>query len=156
MKNISGIKFIDARDIQTTSLKVTEKIQSKYLLQFIKNNLANQELFITTNSYFYYTFLESTSTYEIIIFNHQDSFNIILEPFLFETLYKDTNPQGYDIFFTDNYFTVYKNGEFLLLKQITDVSQEDIEIYVSQTYHMDINNVTYIDKTGLGQLKEKH
>ncbi|MEA3352997.1 MAG: hypothetical protein U9Q33_04165 [Campylobacterota bacterium] len=42
------------------------------------------------------------------------------------------------------------------LKQITDVSQEDIEIYVSQTYHMDINNVTYIDKTGLGQLKEKH
>ncbi|MEA3288978.1 MAG: hypothetical protein U9Q04_02255 [Campylobacterota bacterium] len=157
MKDISGIQVIDASEIQTSSLKVTEKIQSKYLLKFIERNLTDQNIKFTSNSYIYYSFLDSTLTYEIVIFNTNNYKDTILEPFIFEMLCDSMEGQiRYDVFFTDHYFTLYKNGKFLLFKNIKNVAQEDIDIYVSQTYKIKINSITYIDKKHLNDLKNKY
>ena len=156
MKNDS-VEVIPSNTIHSFSVKVTEKIDSKYIDDFIRTNIDTHNIKIGQNSNFYYIFIESSLSYEIIVFDKTNKKNFILEPFLSLGYYDDlVSNNNIDIFLTNNYFTLFKDKKFLLFKNISDVSQEDIKLYLSQTYNMQIDNIIELDKQKLEDIKQNY
>ena len=149
------MQVISSDQIKTHSVKVTEKIQNRYLKEFIKNSLENDNLTITANTYYYYTFLEEYFSYEIIFFEKTNK-KFILEPFLFTAYYHNKDTKSIDIFLTHRYFVIYKNQELLLFKNISNISIEDLNSFIIQTYKIEVNNIIPIDETKLSKLKKEY
>ena len=156
MKNDS-VEVIPSNTIHSFSVKVTEKIDSKYIDDFIRTNIDTHSIKIDQSSNFYYIFIESSLSYEIIVFDKIDKKIFTLEPFLLLGYYDDLkNHSGVDIFLTDTYFVLFKDKKFLMFKNISNVFQEDIKVFVSQTYNIQIENIIKIDKQKLELIKENY
>ncbi len=157
------IKVIDSSFISTLRVDVSEEISSKYLIKFIRTNIENSDLTIDDNSYFYFTFIDSALCYEILVFTIPKNENFILEPFSLINYYKeDKDVTSVDLFITNNYFTIFKNKEFILLKKISNINPQDVQIYLEQSYKIKIdqtiilpNNFTSIQNNLQTTLKYK-
>jgi len=99
-------------------------------------------------------------SYEVIIFNKPESLKtkFVLEPFVLLGYYKDNNDNANEmnLFYADNYFVVYQNKKLILFKQINNVNQEDIVLYLLQTYKIEIDNTITINSKLLDNLKENY
>ncbi|MEA3553133.1 MAG: hypothetical protein U9R39_01885 [Campylobacterota bacterium] len=157
MKKENDVRIIDSKAIRTLSQKVTQEIDSKYLLEFIKTSILNSNISTNKNTKYYYKFLESSLSYEILIFQSDNPNRFILEPFVFLAYYDENKTiNSVDIFITNGTFVLFKNQELLMMKNVDNVSNEDIKIYVYQTYNIKIDNFIQIDKETLKQLKSKY
>ena len=157
MKNRDDVKIIDSKAIMTLSQKVTQQINPKYLTQFIKTTISNNDITTNKNSFYYSTFIESSLSYEILIFQTGNINNTILEPFLFISYYNTNNNQkSVDVFILEDRFILFENQKFLILKNVENVSVKDIEIYVNQTYNIKIDNFININKEKLVDIKNKY
>jgi hypothetical protein len=154
------IKIIDSCKLKTLSIDVTEKINSKYLLEFLQTNILNNDLLFLPNTEFYYSFVESNMSYEVIIFDKPESLKteFVLEPFVLLGYYEDNSNDAItiDLFYNENYFVVYQNKKLILFKQINNVNQEDIVLYLLQTYKIDIDNIIKIDSEILQNVKKSY
>ena len=157
MKNRDDVKIIYSKAIMTLSQKVTQQINPKYLTQFIKTTISNNDITTNKNSFYYSTFIESSLSYEILIFQTGNINNTILEPFLFISYYNTNNNQkSVDVFILEDRFILFENQKFLILKNVENVSVKDIEIYVNQTYNIKIDNFININKEKLVDIKNKY
>lgn len=147
------MKILDIKNISTLSIKVTEKIAKKNLLQFIRTSILHSELPFSKTSYFYFNYLPNSSTYEIILYD-KSSNNIILEPFL---LLNDLSKEKdlVQVYITENYFLVSKDNKPLILKEISDTSKDDVIIYLKQIYKIQEFELVYIKKEDINNLKNK-
>ncbi|MDB4257415.1 hypothetical protein N9818_01050, partial [Arcobacteraceae bacterium] len=146
------MQILDIGNIHTLSIKVTEKIEKRNLLKFIRTTIFNSELSFSKNSYFYFHYLSSSSTYEIILYDKSSS-DIMLEPFLLlnnNVIEKDV----VFVYITENYFLVSKNNNPMILKEISDTSQGDITIYLEQIYKINDYKLIYLNKEEIINIKE--
>jgi hypothetical protein len=148
------MKILDANKISTLSIKVSEKIEEKNILQFLRTNILNSELEFSKDSYFYYTYLHDTLSYEILLYDKLTN-DIILEPFLF---INDSSNSKNDtvitkVFITDNYFVITQNNKFLLLKHISNTIKDDIVVYIKQMYKIEPFEIEYITQEELLEIK---
>ena len=151
------IKVIDSCFISTFQIGVSEEISPQYLPEFIRTSIFNSNIDTDENSWLYYKFLPSTLSYEILIFNHEFKNNFILEPFIFLSYYKnDIEINTTDLFITDKYFVLFKNKEFILLKNITNIEKDDIQRYIEQSYEIKIDNKIVLTKDEINQIKNNH
>lgn len=146
------MNICSSKDIQTFSFPVDEEISNKYVLEFIRTSISESTQEISKEHYFYYTYLSKSLSYEVIVLELNKKDNIP-EPFIFEAFYKAGDKKGVDIFVTSNYFTLFINGEFKLLKNIEAVLEDEIEIYINQRYALDIDNIILIDEKRLEEIK---
>jgi len=143
-------EIIDFSKIQSFSVKVTEEIGEKYLLDFLRTSLENQ-IDVGKNSKFYYHYIFSSLSYEIIYFNESVKHSIP-EPFIFiEECGVDTK----ELFITQNYFCLFDSKVLVLYKEIQNILQEDIQTYIEQLYKIKIDNVTVVDNKKYVQVKNK-
>ncbi len=144
------LEIIDFSKIQSFSVKVTEQIEDKYLLDFLRTSLENQ-IDVGKNSKFYYHFILSSLSYEIIYFNESLK-QPIPEPFIFiEECGVDTK----ELFITQNYFCLFDSKVLVLYRDIQNILQEDIQTYIEQLYKIKIDNVTVVDNKKYLQVKNK-
>jgi|GEM_PF-2866449 len=157
MKTKDNVEIIDSKAITTLSQKVTQEIDSKHLLEFIRTSILNSNIPTNKNTQYYYKYIKSSLSYEILIFQNNNTNNFILEPFIFLAFY-DINEtvNSVDVFVSNGTFVLFKNQELLMLKNVENVSNEDIKIYVYQTYNIKIDNFIQIDKETIKQLKTKY
>ena len=137
------MKILDIENISTLSIKVTEKIEKRNLLKFIRTTIFNSEVTFSKNSYFYFYYLSSSSTYEIILYEKSLG-EIILEPFLLLNeidIVKDLVL----VYITNKYFFVSKNNQPMILKKISDTSTDDIIIYLEQIYKIQEYKLIYVN-----------
>jgi len=128
------MKLLNASEINTLSIKVTEKIHKKNLFKFLRTNILNSELSYTKNSFFYYTYITHSSTYEIFLYDKMTQ-DTILEPFILPYLLSRSKVQS--LYITDNYFALFENESLLCLKNISNTSDEEIIDYIKQIYKLD-------------------
>jgi hypothetical protein len=145
------LEIIDFSKIQSFSVKVTEEIGDKYLLDFLRTSLENQQLELTNNSKFYYTFIPLSLLYEIIFFEDLSN-ESIPEPFIF---IERSNPYTKELFITQNYFCLFDSQQLILYKDIHNILQEDIQTYIEQLYKIKIDKVTLIDKEKYDETKSQ-
>ena len=148
------IKVIDYSFITTFHITVSEEISSKYINQFIRTTVSNSDIDTDENSYLYYNFLPYSSSYEILIFNKNFKGKFILEPFMLLSYYPiDKQINSTDLFITENYFVLFKDKEFILLKNITNIEKDDIQSYIEQSYNLTIDNTIALSKDDIKKLK---
>ncbi len=152
----SGIELIQARDSKHLTLRPSEKIGKKYFFQYLLTQLKDHNIFSEEFSHYFYTFCKNTRSYEIIVLNTQAK-DFIYEPFIFESFYKnDPAPCSVDLFVTKNFFSLFKNGRFLLCKLVDNAAKEELELFVSQTYSLNISNIHEINDKELKDLKQNY
>ncbi|MEA2050514.1 MAG: hypothetical protein U9O56_07275 [Campylobacterota bacterium] len=149
------IKVINSNFIQTYNAKVTEEINPKYQLQFIKASLKNSELIIDDNSTIFYSYLKDSLSYEILCFNTDSNTQTILEPLILKAYYKEKT-KSTDLFILNDSFVLYQNSEFLLFKHLNHIDQNDIKIYLSQKYNINIDNTYSINNDDLEEMKKSY
>lgn len=152
------IEVIKSNKLKTLSIKVTEEINSKYLFDFLQTNILKSDLIITPNSEFYYSFIKSNMSYEIILFQKSENTlsNFVLEPLLPLGYYESNSSDTMDLFYTNNYFVVYQNKKLILFKQITNVTMDDIVLYLLQTYKIKIDTKIKIDDILIENFKNNY
>lgn len=142
------LNIVDITNIQSFSIKVTEKIQKKYLLDFLRTSLENK-VDIDTDLNFYASFISSSLTYEILSFkgNLQHSFP---EPFIFIT---ECHNAQKELFITENYFCIFDSKKLLFYRDIENILHEDIQTYIEQLYKIKIDKVSVIQKSEYERIK---
>lgn len=142
-------------DIQldTLSITVTEEIKPKYLMKFLRESIKNSDLFIPQDAGFYYYFLKDSLRYEILIFSKNDIYN--LDPLLMGGYYEDSTLNTIDLFYTNKYFTIYKDGVLVVYKSVEDVDLNDLIVYAKQVYRLNITNSIKIDQSILDKIRSK-
>ena len=149
------MQILDTKEFLTFSIKVTEPIQSKNLFTFFRTSLLQSDLTFNTESYFYYSYHETTSTYELIIFPKNTN-NIFLEPFLFlENSFEGIEENDNVVYVTFTYFVFFENKKLILLKKTSNNSLEEIQTYISQLYNIKDIKVKFIESEELNILKNK-
>jgi len=140
--------IISHSDIYTLSLKVTEEIKQKFVIQFIQTNIKQKLPHIPDTSFFYYHFIPEILVYEVFVFQTMSN-KIIPEPFCLQQYYENSSIETTDIFCTTHYFMVFKNKVPFLYRSIENLSIEDMKLYLKQIYHLKVDNTIQIDDTKL-------
>ncbi|MEA3512841.1 MAG: hypothetical protein U9R37_04515 [Campylobacterota bacterium] len=150
MKNSVDILSNDL--ITTLSIKVTEEINKKDVLKFIKTTIINKHLTVENSLSFYYTYIKEILSYEIIVVD-TNQIDFTIEPFLF--LEDERNELEKSIvFMTKEYFVYYKNRELIFLKKIKNEKPLNIKAFVEHTFKITLNNIYEVDDNELNKLRE--
>lgn len=128
------MKILDAKDILSLSIEVTEEIASKSLLDFLRNAILESGHSCSKQTMFYYYYVAVTHTYEVI-FYEKDQPNIILEPLLLGS-YCSSKKQT-KVIYTQNYFTIFTDNTLIVFKPMQGIVKEDMQIYVEQMYKIE-------------------
>jgi len=156
MKN-DNVNIINSNIIETLSTKVTEEISSKYLNEFIRTTILDSDIKTNQNSFFYVTFIEPSLTYEILVFDKISKKDFLLEPFILKSYYHQKEKKdSIDLFILKDRFALYKDQQFLLLRNVKDANSDDIKIYITQTYNINIDNTILIDKNQFESLQDSY
>jgi hypothetical protein len=152
------IEIISFLDLKNLSINVTEEINKKNLIKFLRTTILNSDLIISSNLQFYYSFIKSNMSYEIIIFEkpNNQQLDFIFEPFIFLGYYKKKDKNSIDLFYGNDYFVLYENKKPILFKKISQTIKEDIILYISQTYKIAIDNIFKIDKQFYENIKKEY
>jgi len=131
------MKILNADEIFTLSIKVSEPIEKRYLLSSLRTAVKNSTPNSTKNCHFQFYYNPNTLTYELL-FYEKTSDDIILEPDLIianKSFEKDD--EKIKVLVTDGYLVVTQNQEILILKKITAIEDDEITLYVQQIYKID-------------------
>ena len=146
--------FIPTSKIQIITITVTEKINKKFLQDFITTALEQNNILIDDNTYIYSNFIEEINIYEIYIINStKTNFNIY--PDIFYHFYENIKAlENIDLFIAKDFFTIFKYGKLYCFKSFKNSLNEDIQNYVIQTYKLSIDNIHIINNNEFNQLQK--
>ncbi len=147
------MKILNAKEINTLSIKVTEEINKKNLHSFLKTSIINSGLDISKNSYYYFYYNKYASTYEIL-FYEKVSESIVLEPFLVLEKYPK-NCASVRVYITNDYFVIVQNNKLLIFKKVTTSDIDEISSYIKQIYKIEKFEMIQLSSKELSLLKQE-
>lgn len=149
------METLNANEISTLSIRVTEEIVEKNLHNFLKTSIINSNLYFSENTYYYFYYNANTFIYEIIFYEKLSS-NTILEPFIIvQKLNKDDDIVK--VILLSNYFIVSKKNKLLLMKKVHTMDIKEVSLYVNQMYKIQKFETHHISQEYLDDIKqEKH
>jgi hypothetical protein len=134
------LDFIDSSRIKSFSISVTEKIDSRYLLTFLRTHIENQNFLLGGTSYFYYYFHPKALQYEVILF---DRLTLLSLPKIF-ILKAYPKMQKITLFLLKDSFCLFIDTEPALFKKVDKIIEEDIISYIEQVYDIKVDKVVDI------------
>lgn len=153
---MTSTSFIKIKNVQTFLTKVSEKINTKYIKDFIYTKIQSQNLTLDDNSKIHYFYIEEISSYQITIINSKSK-NIVLEPYLFLTKYLNKNDDSTNLYICNNFFALYNNGKLIYFDNIKDgTEKKDIIKYLNQTFSLSINNIYDINEEELKEYEKEY
>jgi len=153
---MTSINFIKLDNAQTFSNKVSEKIDTKYIKDYINTQIQSQKLTLNANSQILCTYIKKIQSYQITVINSSHK-NTLLEPYVFAVSYLNTNKNSLDLYIREDFFAVYENTQLVYFKEINSNSEKsDIINYVKQTFSLRIDNIYEVDDALLDEYKTKY
>jgi len=157
MRKDDNVGYVNSSNIKTLSIKTTEQIEKKNLHNFILTSINSNNITLTLNSFYYCTYIKASMLYEIIVFNSFNVDKFIFEPFLLMGFYDSKKKNNsIDLFILDNFFALYIDQNFITFKKIENVKLEDIKLYLTQTYNINIDNIIYLNKSEFRQIRANY
>ncbi|NVJ52889.1 MAG: hypothetical protein HWD90_04285 [Campylobacteraceae bacterium] len=104
--------------METYEIKSTEEISQSYLKNFILTNLEKEEIYLSSSSYIYTSYLKQLKRYQLIVFEKTN--NLIPQIFLHKC------ESNNELFISEKYFCLYKEKKVYFyqeLKQMLDEKQ---------------------------------
>lgn len=131
------MKILNADEIFTLSIKVTEPIEKRYLLSSLRTAIKNSAVAVSKNCHFQFYYNSFTSTYEVL-FYEKSSDDIVLEPMVLIANHLAIHSSDkIKVFVTDGYLVVTQNQKILIFKEIKEIEDDEIVLYVKQIYKID-------------------
>ncbi len=146
------LDLIDSSHINSFSISVTEEIQPRYLLTFLRTHIENQKFLLNEHSCFYYHFHRSILQYEVIVFNALEKKSI---PEVFILKAYNTTKKNI-VFLLESSFCLFINQELVLLKKVDTLMKEDIKEYISQVYNIIVDDFIEVSPDEIQKLSSQY
>jgi len=131
------MKILNADEIFTLSIKVTEPIEKRYLFSSLRTAIKNNTSTNTKNCHFHFYYNASSLTYELFFYD-KVSTDIVLEPaIILANRSEGNNDKEIKVFVTDGYLVVTQNQQILIFKKIDAIEDEEIILYIKQIYKIE-------------------
>ena len=148
-----------SNNLTVLCIPATEEIKQSNIRKFISNNTKsnNNQIEITKDTHFYSSYIKSYGMYEIILFSYDGLKSFVMpEIFYLQNYYKDTlyAPKVTDIFILNSYFCVYQNSKPIIYKEVKNSSDDEIKLYVEQTYKIVIDEIIHISQDDMIKYKQ--
>ena len=114
---MTSINFIKLKNTKIFLCKVSEEIHTKYLKNYIFTQIQSHNVTLDNTSKIFYTYVAALKSYQITLFNSKDK-NIILEPFILESLYEKSNHKINDLYICSDFFALYSNSKLVYYSKI--------------------------------------
>ncbi|GEM_PF-3129454 len=153
---MTSINFIELKSVRTFLSEVNEEINTKYIKNYIYTQIQSQNLTLDNTSKIHYTFISKINTYQITVLNTNTN-NILLEPYVLNTLYLNKDIQSTDLYICENFFAFYEKGKMIFFKEIKEnKDKKDIVTYLNQTFSTQIENIIEVDEQKFNIYKKEY
>ncbi|OCL94285.1 hypothetical protein [Arcobacter porcinus] len=146
--------FALINDILIIELEVKDKINDKFLKEFISTNLNLNNITLEKNQKIYINYLEITKEYQIFIldkkFKHFE-YEAILKEF------KEFDFLDYSLFIYDDFFVIFKNKEFFYFNKLNkNVNKSDLLSFLKKKFNIEFSSIKELSKDELEILKNSY
>ncbi len=147
--------FAQANEIKSILIDVSEEIENKNLKKFIFTSLKLKNLIINKSDFIHINFITELNQYQILIFPTHYK-NAIFQ--IYELFYLDKNSlESFDLYLSENYFCLYKNGEFYYYQNIeSEILINDLIEYINKNFSLKIDNHKIINNAYEEELKNDY
>jgi len=132
-------------------ISVNEKINKKYLMDFLKDKIKQHN---ALQSDIYYTYMQYSKQYQITYCEKKLPFM-----YIFESYYKNKNQENnkdVDLFFNQDFFVIYSSQELYFYKKNNNNSIRDILKYVKYELNLSVTNIVSINPSDFILYKEDY
>ena len=149
------LDFAFTNEIKSLFIDVSEEIENKNLKKFIFTSLKLNNFEINKNDFIHVNFISELKQYQVLVFSKKYK-NAIFQ--LFELFYLDKNDLNkFDLYFTNDFFCLYKNTKFYYFQKIESHFEIDELIeYINKKFTLKIDNYKIIDNLELEELKTSY
>lgn len=147
--------FAQANEIKSILIDVSEEIENKNLKKFIFTSLKLKNLIINKSDFVHINFISELNQYQILIFPTHYK-NAIFQ--IYELFYLDKNSlESFDLYLSEDYFCLYKNGEFYYYQNIeSEILINDLIEYINKNFSLKIDNHKIINNAYEEELKNDY
>jgi hypothetical protein len=140
--------------IKSLLIDVSEEIENKNLKKFVSTTLNLNNIVLNKNDFLYINFISEINKYQILIFPKEFKYMVFQ---IFEQLYIDKNINKYDLYLTESFFCLYKNGSFYYSQKLeSKVIIEDLISYLNKIFSIKIDSYQFIDEFQQKKLEKKY
>lgn len=149
------LNFAQANEIKSLFIDVSEEIENKNLKKFIFTSLKLKNLVIKKNEFVHINFICELKQYQILIFSNNYK-NAIFQ--IYELFYLDKKELDiFDLYLAEDYFCLYKNGEFYYYQNIeSEILINDLIEYINKNFSLKIDNYKIINNAYQQELKNDY
>ena len=142
-------------EIKSLFIDVSEEIENKNLRKFIFTSLKLSNFEINKNDFIHVNFISELKQYQVLVFPKEYK-NVIFQ--IFELFYLEKKAlNSFDLYFTNEFFCLYKNGEFYYFQSIqSQILIEDLIEYINKNFSIKLDNYETFDKRSLEILKNEY
>lgn len=145
--------YIPLEQLIILDVNVSEKIENKNLKKFIFTSLKLSNKIFNNNDLIYTNYIEELNQYQILLINKNYKNGIFQ---IFELFYKEES-FGLDLYLSDDFFCLYKNGSFYYFQTIDiNLSIDEFLEFISKKFNSQINHYQKIEKNYLENLKDEY
>lgn len=144
--------FVPTKELIILELEVSEKIENKYLKNFVLANLKLKNISANQKDTLYINYLENTKEYQVFILPRNYDF------FEFEALYssKNENFKGFELFICDEFFVIFEASKLFYMQRMKqNVKEEDFVEFLNKKFKIKIEKLRTINEEELNFLKEE-
>ena len=149
------LDFALTNEIKSLFIDVSEEIENKNLKKFIFTSLKLNNFEVNKNDFVHINFIFELKQYQVLVFPKEYK-NAIFQ--IFELFYLDKNDLNkFDLYFTNDFFCLYKNTKFYYFQKIESHFEIDELIeYINKKFTLKIDNYKIIDNLELEELKTSY
>jgi hypothetical protein len=146
-------KYISTDQIISLELDVSEEIDNSSLKNFVLTSLDLNNRKYSSEDLIYATYIEELKQYQILLIDKEytkATFQV------FELFYEDKS-EGLDLYLSNKFFCLYKNGTFYYYQSIEfTLTIEEFLDFINKKFNTNINNYKKIQAEELEELKNKY
>ncbi|WP_207501714.1 hypothetical protein, partial [Aliarcobacter thereius] len=146
--------FALINDISIIELEVKDKINDKFLKEFISTNLNLNNITLEKNQKIFINYLEITKEYQLFILDKKFKYfeyEAILREFKeFDFLY-------YSLFIYDNFFVIFKEKELFYFNKLNiNVNKTELLSFLKKKFNIEFSFIKEINSYELEDLKNNY
>lgn len=147
-------KIAPHNQIKSLLVDVSEEIENKNLKKFISTTLDLNNINLDKNDFLYVNYIFEINKYQILIFSKDFEYMVFQ---IFEQLYVDNNINQFDLYITESFFCLYKNGSFYYCWNLeTKIIIEELISYLNKIFSIKIDSCKVIDEPYQIELEKKY
>ena len=144
--------FANSNDINVVDIEVTEKIDDRYLKNFIFSNLKLKNISLENSEKLYINYLEYAKEYQVFLVNSQFSF---FDYEVFYSYYENRDFEGFELLICSNFFVIFKDKRFFYYQKINqDLNQDDFVKFLNKKFNINISSIKVVSKDEFEKLKK--